>query len=345
MRQQSWINLTGQMRTFVLWTLILQAAFAEPEATTTESAVVSRPGPDQGIVGIVPVKDAPPFALNIKAPIANIHHHGHAHKHIEAEDDTGLLVSRDSASSSSFPTTFDTSLSSNFTTDSCPDFFDKFLSDSTFTDCHAISTLLRDSTGFFHTLTSAASTSHVLDIACAADVTSCASTMSSFASDLLDDANCGQDYKDGNPLVTNAYTNMIIYEPIYRATCLQNPDTTNYCFVDAVTNTSNPADYDVYLLPYGSTTDSKSLPTCDSCLQATLDIFSKWAQVEDQPLANSYLPSATTINNRYGANFANVNITTGVEEDTPNSSAPKPLFALSFPLWISITLSICIAWY
>ncbi|KAL4866845.1 hypothetical protein BDV12DRAFT_130085 [Aspergillus spectabilis] len=339
MQQQSWINLTRYLRTLVLWALILPEVSAE--GPTTESAVLSRPGPDQGIVDIVPVEDAPPFAVNIKAPIANIHHHAHAHKQLQVEYDTESLVARSSsAASASFPTTFDTSLSNNFTTDSCPDFFSKFLSDSTFTDCRAISTLLRDSTGFFHTLSSAASTSHVLDIACSADVTSCASTMSSFASDLLDDSNCGQDYEDGNPLVTNAYFNMITYEPIYRATCLQNPDTENYCFVDAVTNTSNPADYDVYLLPYGSTITPKTLPTCDSCLQATLDIFSNWAQVEDQPLADSYLPSATAINGRCGANFAHVNITTGVEDEVPPDSGSERLVVLFLPLWISFTLCI-----
>ncbi|KAL4884328.1 hypothetical protein BJY04DRAFT_182207 [Aspergillus karnatakaensis] len=344
MQQPSGFTIIRHLRTFVLWTLILPAVCAEQ--TTTESAGLSRLGPDQGIVDIVPVEDDPPLAVSIKAPIASIHHHEHAHRHILTADDTDTLIARAEALSSfEFPTSFDTSLTSNFTTDSCPDFFQKFLSDSTFTDCHAISTLLRDSTGFFRSLLSAATTSRILDIACAADVESCSSTMSDFASDLLDDSNCGQDYKDGNPLVTNAYYNMITYQPIYRATCLQNPDTSNYCFVDAVTNTSNPADYDVYLLPYGSTTDRGSLPTCDSCLQATLDIFSTWAQVEDQPLAESYLPSAHAINSGCGANFANVNITTGVEDEVPNSSAPERLLALSLPVWISIALSIGVAMY
>jgi hypothetical protein len=194
--------------------------------------------------------------------------------------------------------------------------------------------LLRDSTAFFHILTSAASTSRVLDIACAADVSSCASTLSSLASDLIDDSNCGKDYADGNPLVTNAYVDLITYEPIYRATCLQNPDTSNYCFVDAVTNTSSAADYDVYFLPYGSTiNNATSLPTCSSCLQATLEVFSEWAQVENQPLAESYLTSAEAINGKCGSNFANVNVTVGTEEDFPSSAEPR--LALSLPLCVA----------
>lgn len=308
--------------------MVLLAVLAEE--TATESAGVSHPGPDQEIVDIAPVKDAPPIAST------NIHHQGQAHEHLQVEaDGIGSLIQRSSISSS-FPTAFDTSLSNNFTTESCPSFFKKFLADSSFTDCHAISTLLRDSTGFFHTLRSAASTSHVLDTACSADVSSCSSTMSSFASDLLNDDNCGQDYEDGNPLVENAYYDMITYEPIYRATCLQNPDTSDYCFVDAVTNSSNPADYDIYFLPYGSTIGSSSTPACGACLQATLDIFSEWAQVKDQPLADSYLPSAHTMNGKCGADFAKVNITVGEEDDVPSAASSQR--AISFPLWLSLTI-------
>ncbi|KAL4821480.1 hypothetical protein BDW67DRAFT_49800 [Aspergillus spinulosporus] len=330
--QPSWSILALRWTIFfVLCAFVLPAVFAEEEQATTELADASRPGPDQTIVDIASAQNAP-----------LIHHYDHDHDHDELQHTHSHVEPRSSSSSSgsSFPTAFDTSLSNNFTTTSCPTFFTSLLSDSSFTDCHAISMLLRDSTAFFHILTSAASTSHVLDIACAADVSSCASTLSNFASDLIDDSNCGKDYADGNPLVTNAYVDLITYEPIYRATCLQNPDTSNYCFVDAVTNTSNTADYDVYSLPYGSTiNNATSLPTCNSCLQATLEIFSEWAQVEKQPLAESYLPSAEAINGKCGSDFANVNVTVATEEDFPSSAEPR--LALSLPLCVtSLTIGV-----
>ncbi|KAL4739178.1 hypothetical protein BDV11DRAFT_188192 [Aspergillus similis] len=324
--QQSWSILAHRWTVFfVLCAFILPAVFAEEDQATTESADASRPGPDQTIVDIASAQNAP-----------LIHHHDHDHDHDELQHAHGHVESRSisSSSASTFPSAFDTSLSNNFTTTSCPTFFTSFLSDSSFTDCHAISMLLRDSTAFFHTLTSAASTSRVLDIACAADVSSCASTLSSFASDLIDDSNCGKDYADGNPLVTNAYVDLITYEPIYRATCLQNPDTSDYCFVDAVTNTSNAADYDVYSLPYGSTiNNATSLPTCSSCLQATLEVFSEWAQVEKQPLAESYLTSAEAINGKCGSDFANVNVTVATEDDFSSSAEPR----------LALSLSLCVA--
>jgi hypothetical protein len=336
MHHQTPTSLLKLSRTLVLATLTLPAVLAQEKPA--DSALESRHGPDQGIVDMVPVADAPPVSVNANAPVAIIYEH-------DENEDSAVLLPRASspspASSTTFPTTFDTSLSTNFTTDSCSDFITETLASSSFTDCHAISTLLRDSTGFFHTLTSAASTSHVLDIACAADVSSCADTMSDLAADLLDDNNCGIDYADGNPLVSNAYVNMITYEPIYRATCLQSPDTTNYCFVDAVTNTSNPEDYDVYLIPYGSVIDTSPYPTCNACLQATLDVFSQWAQVDGQPLAGSYLPSAKTVNRRCGSDFANVNITVGETSSTSEDNVPHTdasiKISVSLPLYISLS--------
>ncbi|KAL4802696.1 hypothetical protein BDV18DRAFT_59901 [Aspergillus unguis] len=317
--QQSWTTLSP-LWTIVLWALLLPVSVLAGETTESSAGVSQVESPDQSI-DILPV--APP-------------NHDHDHHELYARGSQSTSTS----SSFNFPTPFDTSLSNNFTSTTCPSFFKSFLTDTSFTSCHAVSALLRDSTGFFHTLTSAASTSRVLDIACSVDVSSCSSTLSDLASDLRDDSNCGQDFDAGNPLVTDAYYDLITYEPIYRATCLQNPDTNDYCFVDAVTNTSNPADYDVYSLPYGSTLDGDSLPTCSACLQASLDIFSKWAQVEEQPLVNSYMPSADAVNGKCGSGFANVNVTLGVEDEV--SSAALSRSTRSLPLWV-VAMSVGVA--
>ncbi|KAE8320477.1 hypothetical protein BDV39DRAFT_187818 [Aspergillus sergii] len=224
-----------------------------------------------------------------------------------------------SSSSSETPTPFDTNLSTNFTSDSCPKFFKNFLSDTKFTNCYAISMLLRDSSSFFQTLKSAPATSHLLDLSCAADVDQCSSLMTDLASRITKSDACGKDYELGNPVVTDAYTDMIIYEPMYRASCLKNPSTGDYCFVDAATNSSNPSDYDVYFIPYGSAITNAPYPTCNKCVQASMDIFGEWAQKSGQPLAHSYLPSARSINSKCGVSFANANIT--VAGDGESSSA------------------------
>ncbi|KAJ5573396.1 uncharacterized protein N7459_007823 [Penicillium hispanicum] len=218
-------------------------------------------------------------------------------------------VNGSSNSSMEMPAPFDT-LSNSFANSTCVNFFQKFLSNSTVTNCHAVSLLLQNSNSFFHMLTSATETSHVLDTACSESVSSCSSIMDSVASEMLEEANCGPDYQANNSVVTGAYAGLMAYEPTYHATCLTNPDTKDYCFVDAVQNATAPNDYDVYFMPLGNPLGSGEL-TCNECLQATMGVFAHWATINDQALDTTYLPSAKQVNTECGSNFANVNVTVG----------------------------------
>ncbi|KAJ5807886.1 hypothetical protein N7474_009155 [Penicillium riverlandense] len=226
---------------------------------------------------------------------------------------TSISVVSKSTESFVFPTPFDT-LANTFANASCSAFFANFLANSTIMDCHAVSLLLENSVSFFHILSSATETSHVLDIACNAPVTRCADILSSLANDMLKDENCGPDYSQGNSVVQGAYDDMVAYEPLYHATCLTNPVTQNYCFVDAVKNASAPADYNTYFVPLGETLGSHGLVTCNQCLQATMGLFASWATHDDQPLDKSYLPSARALNGQCGAGFVPTNITVGADK-------------------------------
>lgn len=218
-----------------------------------------------------------------------------------------------------FPRAFDTSLSSYFNAPSCRQFFDTFLNDPTFQSCHAISPLLQDSTEFFHTLRSTAETSRTLDTACAAPVSTCATIMTNFAKLLRNPSNCAQDFNLGNPLVRSAYKDLIAYEPVYKATCLTNPETNGYCFVDAVFS-NNSADYNLYFLPLGGRLVRGENVTCSKCLQATMSIFANWAGVPGQPLAGSYIPSAITVDRNCGKGFVDVNVTVALPETSAATS-------------------------
>ncbi|RJE17970.1 hypothetical protein PHISCL_09697, partial [Aspergillus sclerotialis] len=221
------------------------------------------------------------------------------------------LTKRASPSSDwTFPTPFDTSLSSNFTTKSCPKFFSSLLSNPSLLNCHALSLLLQDSTSFFHTLTSLPFTSRTLDTACAAPVSKCSSLLTDFANKLLDQSNCGKDYSLGNPLVRNLYRDLVAYEPVYRSSCLTSSESnsTGYCFVDAVFS-NNSADYNLYFLPLGGELTRGVHLTCSTCLQATMGVYADWAAVEGQPLARSYIPSAKVVENACGKGFVDVNVT------------------------------------
>lgn len=212
------------------------------------------------------------------------------------------------------PMPFDT-MSNNFANATCVSFFKKFLSNTTVTDCHAVSLLLENSNSFFHTLASAAATSRVLDTACSQPLSKCASIMTDLAEQMLHEDNCGQDYESNNSVVQGTYQDLMAYKPIYLATCSTNAATKNYCFVDAVKNTTVPNDYNVYFMPLGSVMGSGRL-TCGQCLRDTVNIFAHWATVDGQALDTTYLPSARTINEICGAGFANTNVTVGREDVT-----------------------------
>lgn len=225
------------------------------------------------------------------------------------------IATANSDSSSSMPTPFDT-ISYNFANQTCTTFFTDFLSNSTITDCHAISLLLENSNSFFHTLSSAVATSRVLDVSCSQSVSKCSSIMTALASDMIKNENCGQDYNSGNSVVQSTYQDLMAYEPIYHASCLTNPDTKDYCFVDAVQNTSAPNDYNVYFIPVGTILTKSGNLTCNECLQASMDVFAHWATVNNQALDTTYLPSAKVVNKYCGAKFANTNVTVGSNQVT-----------------------------
>lgn len=132
--------------------------------------------------------------------------------------------------------------------------------------------------------------------------------MASLASQLVQDANCGQDYRNGNPLVTQAHGGMVSYEPLYRATCLTNSGTGNYCFADAITNTTNPADSYPYYTALGTSLPAATRPNCDKCLQDVMNIFAGYAVDRNQPVAAIYTATAQQIALGCGPDFVNTTV-------------------------------------
>lgn len=246
-----------------------------------------------------------------------------------------ILITERSASSSSnisFPTAFDT-IGNNFTTTSCPAFFDYFLADDTFNSCHAVSILLQNSNSFFKDLASAVTLDQVLDTSCSANTTQCATFMTKLAANLTSDDNCGADYRLGNPIVTQAYDGMVSYEPIARAACLQDPSTHEYCFTEAALNSTNISGYALYLLPLGNSLPGGSRPECNQCTQATMAVYTDSAVVKGNPLVQTYIPAAQTINIGCGPGFVNATVNVGTKSSGPSSkTSASSLTAIPPPL-------------
>ncbi len=97
---------------------------------------------------------------------------------------------------------------------------------------------------------------------------------------------------------------MLAYAPIYAAGCLKDPQTSMYCFANAVTNISSPANMYVYYLPLNQSYIGSAIPACNTCLQQTMAIFQAATANRNQFISNTYESAASQINLVCGPGFA-----------------------------------------
>lgn len=135
--------------------------------------------------------------------------------------------------------------------------------------------------------------------------------MADFAEQIIKDTNCGQDFRNEQPLVLQAYNGLIAYEPVYRATCLKTAKDNQYCFSQAVSTSQNPSDIYPYFTAVGLTMPSGSKPTCNACLKQTMQVFAEYAVRKEQPLAQNYLGCAQMVDGECGTGYAAVDVKVG----------------------------------
>lgn len=149
-----------------------------------------------------------------------------------------------------------------------------------------------------------------LDATCKVVFPTCSSLMSSLAQQLRQDANCGADYNLQNPTIRQAYNGLLAYNPLYKAGCLKD-DNSTYCFASAVTNSSSPSDSYIYYLPLGVNLPGGSQPTCSGCLKNTMAILNEAAGNKTQPINGDYISAAQLIDLGCGPNFVNATVPQG----------------------------------
>lgn len=210
-----------------------------------------------------------------------------------------------------------------------------FLGAADFKACLPFSLLLQNSNSFFQAEKSLVTVSQALDATCAANVTSCKDVMQTYARGLRADTGCGADFGLQNPLVLQAYNGFTAYEPLYYAGCLKSTSNgNNYCFANAVTNTSSPTDPYVYYLPLGINLPGGSRPTCDECLVNTMHIFQQAAGNSSQPASGTYVPAAQQIDLSCGPTFVNTSV--------PLISGASTLFSQNTFLTTSLTVLVTV---
>src|SRR5687768_950093 len=127
--------------------------------------------------------------------------------------------------------------------------------------------------------------------------------MRNAASNLTESENCETEWENGLTTVMQAYRGLMAYEMMYAATCLQDPDTENYCFATAVTNTSTPSDTYLFFLPYNLSMPGSSTPSCTWCNQEIMGIFHSAAANRRQLIATTYEGAARQVNTMCGQGF------------------------------------------
>ncbi|KAI1085642.1 hypothetical protein F5B20DRAFT_519166 [Whalleya microplaca] len=242
------------------------------------------------------------------------------------------------------PSPFDGALAANFSGDdgggSCPAFLSSLLKNSTFQSCYPISLLLKNSNSFFQAQKSLVKITQVLETACRADKTSCTNYFNNLAKTLTSDENCGQDFEKQNSLVVQTYKGMRAYAEIYSATCLSNPDTSAYCFANAVTNLTTSSNVYLYYLPLNSSLPQSAVPSCDSCTRETMNIYQAAAADRTKYVANSYVAAAEKIDSACGADFVNATLPAATEGAAgPIAQAPSLLLLslvfMTMARWLS----------
>ncbi|GAB7343960.1 hypothetical protein MBLNU457_1902t2 [Dothideomycetes sp. NU457] len=228
----------------------------------------------------------------------------------KASEPSSSTTASDSTTSnpSALPRPFDTTLGNNFTSPSCPAFFNNFLHNASFTACLPLSLLLQTSYSFVTATRSNSTLSATLDATCNVNATHCSSLMASLARQIRAPSNCGADYTSQNPTVLQAYAGFSAYTPLYQAGCLKSNQTGNYCFVDAATSLSNPAGQYIYYLPLGVDLPSGAKVGCTQCVKDTMAIFAESAAGQSSALAANYLPAATQIDQMCGSDFVSTSV-------------------------------------
>ncbi|SPQ22845.1 4c2db6b6-49bb-4660-b602-14764f04f563 [Thermothielavioides terrestris] len=215
----------------------------------------------------------------------------------------------------------------------CPIFIKSFLSDPTFKQCYPLS-MLFDSKSFFEAQKSLVGITRTLDATCAANATFCSQYLAQLAQKLIEDDNCGADYKSGQATVVDAYNEMMAYAPVYSAGCLKDPNTGAYCYANAVTNQTNPSSAYFYFLPLNQSLPGTTVPACNDCLKQTMAIYQAATADRRQLIVNTYVAAAKQVNTVCGPGFVNESLAAEVIPSAAVLSRPSTWLAAALPLLV-----------
>lgn len=167
---------------------------------------------------------------------------------------------------------------------------------------------MQTSNSFFAAMQSPLSLIRTLDATChIPSYSSCSTLMYSLATDLSTDA-CKNDLSLGNPVATQAYNALVAYDTLYAASCLTSATTGNYCYADAVSNSSAPTSSYIYYLPLGMSLPGGARPACTECLKDTMSVFAAAAENRQSDFRGNYAQAAQVLDLTCGPGFVEAGV-------------------------------------
>ncbi|CUA76744.1 hypothetical protein RSOLAG22IIIB_02214 [Rhizoctonia solani] len=211
-----------------------------------------------------------------------------------------------------FPQSFDSSLSFNFSTSTCSDFFSSFTTNITFRACRPFSLLLGTSTTFFNIQANLTALTAVMGGTCntTRTIDDCRNTMDWLASEIVKPEVCAADITNQNGVVLEALNGFKTYDLMRQAGCLVNQRSNAYCFVESVAS-SSPVDTYFYALPLGTPVPQKSTPSCSPCIKSLMSLYADSATDKSLPLSKVYSAAQQLAADSCGAEYARSVATNG----------------------------------
>ncbi|KAI1777744.1 hypothetical protein F4818DRAFT_324456 [Hypoxylon cercidicola] len=259
---------------------------------------------------------------------------------VSAATATDASATTSTVATGPLPTPFDGALAANFSGDdgggSCLNFINGFLEDPTFQSCYPLSMLLKGSNSFFQAMRNLVQITQVIETSCKANKQNCTDYLDNLAEQLKSDDNCGEDYEKQNQVVIQAYKGLKSYEELFGAGCLQNPETSAYCFVTAVTNLTTSSNVYLYNLPLNSSLPASALPACDYCTSETMKIYQSATADRTKYIANTYVQAAEQIDQECGANFVSAALAEALPDNAGILTVQAPSLLMLSLLFMTV---------
>jgi hypothetical protein len=206
-----------------------------------------------------------------------------------------------------FPQPYDTTLSSNFSTTSCYNFFLNMTQTDALRSCRPFSLLLTHSQAFITAQDDINATNTAIWGTCNTALSSnqCDLNMAWFASSLR--SSCATDLSDRNLMAVSALIGLQAFDLMRQAACSVDPVANAYCYVEAVAS-SDPSSYYFYQLPLGQTVPQITSGACNSCTKSLMSMYlaalSSANVTSLTGLQATYGDAATKLNNVCGSSYA-----------------------------------------